>query len=77
MVGLIKLNYSLLDCYFESSSYEEAVKLVKEYDLFHEFYFENLFYVPNVTRSPIKNKCKSEKSRTEAFKLLYKVVKKM
>ena len=39
----------------------------------HEFYYENLYYMPDRTTG-VRNKCKTQKSRTSAYKLLYKLL---
>lgn len=50
--GLIILSKELLSCYIKGSDYDEVVAFVKKHQLLHEFYYENLYYMPERTLSP-------------------------
>ena len=67
----------LLECFISSASYDEMIGLTlsESNDMLHNFFFENLYYMPGTTKSKNKNKCKTTKSRTEAYKLLNALVK--
>lgn len=77
LVGHINLNLDLLDAYFEQASYEEIVAFTEEHSLMHEFFYENLYYLPSRTTSTSANKCKSKGSRTVGYKLLYRLIKQL
>lgn len=65
----------LLDCFVNQTDYDTIVTFAKKNHLLHEFYYENLYYMPERTTSTFQNKCKSVQSRTAAYKLLYKLLK--
>ena len=71
--GLLKLVKELLGCYLAQADYDEAIEFTKRHQFLHEFFYENLYYVPERTTNA-QNKCKSTASRTNAYKLLYKLV---
>ena len=75
--GLIILVKELLSSYIKSTEYDEmiAFTLGEENQMLHEFFFENLYYLPDMTKSANKNKCKTNRSRTEAYKLLCLIMK--
>jgi hypothetical protein len=50
LVGLIQLNAELLQIFIDNSSYEELLQYVEEQNLLHEFFYENLYYLPAVTK---------------------------
>ena len=72
LVGMLILVKELLESFVSSSDYDEmiAVTLGEQNQMLHEFFYENLYYMPGVTKCAIENKCKSNQSRTEAYKLL-------
>ena len=75
LVGHINLNLDLLEAFFEQASYPDIVALIEEHGLMHEFFYENLYYLPSRTTSTSANKCKSKGSRTVGYKLLYRLIK--
>ena len=75
LVGLIVLVKELLDCFINEADYDTVVGFAKDNNLLHEFYYENLYYMPERTTSTSQNKCKTQQSRTAAYKLLYKLIK--
>ena len=75
LVELIILNQVLLQIFIDNSTYEELLEFTKEQNLLHEFFYENLYYMPNVTKGKDQNKCKKEVSRTQGYKLIYKLIK--
>ena len=77
LVGMLILVKELLDSYVKSAEYEEIVALTlgEQNKMLHEFFYENLYYLPGVTKCAIRNKCKSNQSRTEAYKLLNQLIK--
>ena len=70
LVGLLVLVKELLECLCMSAGYDEMITFTERNEMLHEFFFENLYYMPGVTKSATKNKCKSNNSRTQAYKLL-------
>lgn len=50
------------------------IEFSKRHFLLHEFFYENLYYMPERTTNT-QNKCKTNKSREHAYKLLYKLMK--
>ena len=77
LVGMTILVRELLESFISSASYDEMIGLTlsESNDMLHNFFFENLYYMPGTTKSKNKNKCKTTKSRTEAYKLLNALVK--
>jgi hypothetical protein len=75
LVGYLVLVQELLSMYIPLISYEELVEFVKEHNLVHEIFYENLYYVPGKTRNEFQNKCKGRNSRSAAYKLLLKILK--
>jgi len=51
LVGLIELTKELLGCYINSASYDELIYFCKRNRMLHEFYYENLYYMPALTVS--------------------------
>lgn len=74
LVGLLILVKELLECFTQSEGYDEIITFTESNDMLHEFFFENLYYMPGVTRSASKNKCKTQNSRTQAYKLLNRLI---
>ena len=74
MVGLLILTKELLAVYIKSVDYEEVLQFSTKNHCLHEFFYENLYYMPNRTTSANQNKCKTEVSRIRAYKLLYRLV---
>jgi len=50
-MGLLGLVKELLDCFIKKVKYEEFVDFSKRNHLLHEFYYENLYYMPERTTS--------------------------
>ena len=75
LIGLIDLNYELLHHFIARVDYDELIEFSKERKLLHEFFYENLYYMPSRTTSIDQNKCKAKTSRTRGYKLLYKLIK--
>ena len=49
LVGLLILLNKLLKCYFKQSDYEDVVEFSKRKHFLHEFFYENLYYIPGKT----------------------------
>ena len=75
LIGLIHLNIDLLEVFIANSSYEDLVAITKEHNLLHEFFYENLYYMPSRTTSLVGNKCKGKTSRTAGYKILYRLTR--
>jgi hypothetical protein len=53
LVGYLNLVNELLTLYIPLISYEELIAFEKEYNLVHEMFYENLYYVPGKTTSEL------------------------
>ena len=49
----------LLKSYDVEGKYDNFIKIVEDYEIEHEIFYELLFYVPGKTKSPKLNKCKT------------------
>jgi hypothetical protein len=48
--GLLDLNHWLLGEYLQTHSYEEILSFSDEHKLLDEFFFQNLYYLPERTK---------------------------
>ena len=51
LIGLLILVKELLDCFISKASYEDLIEFSQRHHLLHEFYYENLYYMPERTTS--------------------------
>jgi len=51
------------------------VQFTKDQNLLHEFFYENLYYMPARTTSIDANKCKGKNSRTAGYNLISSLIK--